>query len=1349
MKSLFNLSASLQIGDDDDDATIVTDNRSSTQANGAMEQLVPEDEGILDSGASDHFILTNAPKTNVKTATHPIKVTQPDGTTNLSTHTCDLDLPELPIHARTNSHIIPGFANASLLSVRRLVDAGCRVIFDMHEARIWYKGRCIMSARRHPKTGLWVLPLANKPTQVQPTLPFELLSTTSTERTNAVAHNAYTMRTKQQAMKYIHQCLFSPPIPTLLRAIENKQLQSFPHLSNTKDVRRHLPDAPATAKGHMKKPRKGIRSTRRNHPIQVENDNQLETIPAAQPRSRIRPRPDEPTVISQDEASNKEINVFCYAAMADKIKGTMYTDVTGALPCRSLEGNLYYLVAYVYDLNAILARPIKDTKSETIVEAFEEVFTYLKDRGFTPKMNVTDNQAARHIKSFLTGKNCKWQFVEPNNHRVNAAERAIQTFKNHFISGLCCTDSEFPLQLWDQLTEQAEITLNLLRTSRRDPTKSAYEDLQGEKFDFNRTPLAPPGTRAVVYEHPASRASWAPRGVDAWYVGPAKDHYRNYRFFIVDTNAYRTSGSCKFFPQHCQYYEPTPMEHATDITDDLVTTAARLPKRQQRKVLTKVARELHKVISQNEAPTSEGGNMRSEGGNLSSEGEATVTRPATPAITTSTNPTAQRVVKTAPRTHQRNTRANVPGTLPPSKFPSYKPQPRRSTRTQRATQHSPTAPTVVQQHHIISQDALLAYLGASMMTNLASNVWRPTELEMNMDAGDDMIYYCGPVTHPLTGKAIKKYQEVIKCEELRETWETAFGKEFGGLAQGDDRTGQKGTNTVIILDAEQIKQIPADRVVTYASIAVDYREQKDDPNRVRITAGGNLIKYPGELTTRTADLQTTKIMWNSVISTPGARYCCFDISSFYLGTPLDRYEYMKMPLHIFPDHVKQQYRLDEKAHKGFVYLEIRRSIWGLPQAGILSNKLLKERLAPHGYHECDHTPGLWKHETRPIAFTLIVDDFGIKYQNREDAEHLFQCLSEHYKVKADWEGKTYCGITLEWDYDNRTVTLSMPGYVEKMLKNFGWSKPAKPQDSPHPAPPRKFGTAAQDTIDEDSSPLLDAKRKRRIQQIVGAGLYYGRAIDNTILVALSSIASNQANATEETEKCAHQLLDYLATHPDAKLQFRASDMILNTHSDASYLSERRARSRIAGYHFLGSVPVKTQPIKLNGAIHIISNLLKCVVASAAEAELGALFHNCQDAKVLRLTLEELGHPQPPTPVHCDNATATGIANDTVKKHRSRSMEKNFFWVTDQVKRKIFDIQWNPGKEMLADYHSKHHATPHHRDVRPWYVHEPNSPTELPRAQRPSTLRGCVGTLEDGYLRHAPLPRIPIRKRAGS
>jgi hypothetical protein len=175
---------------------------------------------------------------------------------------------------------------------------------------------------------------------------------------------------------------------------------------------------------------------------------------------------------------------------------------------------------------------------------------------------------------------------------------------------------------------------------------------------------------------------------------------------------------------------------------------------------------------------------------------------------------------------------------------------------------------------------------------------------------------------------------------------------------------------------------------------------------------------------------------------------------------------------------------------------------------------------------------------------------------------------------------------------------------------------------------------------------------------------------------------------------------------------------------------------------MGWTPKNGEPIQLNGKFHVSLTIMRFVVASAAEAELGALYDNCQTGMIFRLTLNKMGHPQPKTPVHCDNATAVGIANNSMKQQCSRSKEMRFFWVGDMSAQGMYDITWHPRVENLADYQSKHHLGSHHVNVRPWYLHMENSPRYLPRAQSQSTLKGCVGTLERVYVHSVPLPRVP-------
>ena len=215
--------------------------------------------------------------------------------------------------------------------------------------------------------------------------------------------------------------------------------------------------------------------------------------------------------------------------------------------------------------------------------------------------------------------------------------------------------------------------------------------------------------------------------------------------------------------------------------------------------------------------------------------------------------------------------------------------------------------------------------------------------------------------------------------------------ELGRLAQGYQDI--PGTNTIKLMTHEEIKNIPSDRTVTYARIVVDYRAHKEDPNRVCITIGGNLINYPGEIMTRTADLTTTKVMWNSVISTRNARYMCADVKNFYLCTPLERYEYMRMLINLILQEFINLHDLGSKVKNGYVHIEIQRGMYGLPQAGILANTLLKEQLLQNDYFEVPHTPGLFWHKTRLVCFTLVVDDFGIKYVGKEHAQYLLNLAS--------------------------------------------------------------------------------------------------------------------------------------------------------------------------------------------------------------------------------------------------------------------------------------------------------------------------------------------------------------------
>jgi hypothetical protein len=158
---------------------------------------------------------------------------------------------------------------------------------------------------------------------------------------------------------------------------------------------------------------------------------------------------------------------------------------------------------------------------------------------------------------------------------------------------------------------------------------------------------------------------------------------------------------------------------------------------------------------------------------------------------------------------------------------------------------------------------------------------------------------------------------------------------------------------------------------------------------------------------------------------------------------------MVINLSSLPQDIINEFGLLELAHEGRVYIEIQKGTYGLPQAGIIANELLQRRLALDGYRPTEHTHGVWKHETRPVWFSLVVDDFGIKYIGRDNAEHLMASIKNNYDFSSKWTGSAYCGLKLDWDYIKGIVDLSMPICIEEALQKYQHPAPTHPEHAPH------------------------------------------------------------------------------------------------------------------------------------------------------------------------------------------------------------------------------------------------------------------------------------------------------------
>ncbi len=245
-----------------------------------------------------------------------------------------------------------------------------------------------------------------------------------------------------------------------------------------------------------------------------------------------------------------------------------------------------------------------------------------------------------------------------------------------------------------------------------------------------------------------------------------------------------------------------------------------------------------------------------------------------------------------------------------------------------------------------------------------------------------------------------------------------------------------------------------------------------------------------------------------------------------------------------------------------------------------------------------------------------------------------------------------------------------------------------------------YGAQQQLVPNDDTSPPLNTAGIKRIQGIVGSLLYYARAVDNTLLVALSAISSQQAKATENTARAANQLLDYVATYPADGTTYCASAMVLAAHSDASFLTEPGSRSQTGAYIFLS----EDDPIpRFNGPILTSATIIKFVMASAAEAKLAALYLTAREMIPLRNALTEMGWPQPKSPIQTDNSTAAGFVNDTIIQQQIKMLWMRLHWLQCREAQGHFRYYWDKGTTNLADYSTKHHPPAYHLAHRPTHA----------------------------------------------
>jgi hypothetical protein len=391
------------------------------------------------------------------------------------------------------------------------------------------------------------------------------------------------------------------------------------------------------------------------------------------------------------------------------------------------------------------------------------------------------------------------------------------------------------------------------------------------------------------------------------------------------------------------------------------------------------------------------------------------------------------------------------------------------------------------------------------------------------------------VLDPTTSNVLEHCQ-LQRNPRYKATWDTSYTNELGHLCQGiglGDSPSAKhvaGTNTFFCINYHDIP-VHKRREICHTMVVCEVRPEKDDPNRTRVTIGGNRICYPGDVGTNISLLELFKILLNSVFSRKGAHFSSINLKNFYLDSPMPNPEYVCIKNSDILDEFIGKYNLTGQDRDKWIYFKICQGCYSLPQEGILANDLLRSHLEAKGFYEVASTPGLWRHKWWPIHFCLIVDDFGVEYVGLEHFNYLLGVLKKFHGVHYNMASNEFAGIDIEWDYTARHCRISMPGYIPMLLLKFKHPHPTKPQLSSYKCLPITYSSKSHITPDPDSLGLLDASHKCRVQEILGSLLYYARAVDNKLLVALSAISARQAKATITTEHTVDLLLDNVATYP--------------------------------------------------------------------------------------------------------------------------------------------------------------------------------------------------------------------------
>ena len=1152
----------------------------------------------------------------------------------------------------------------------------------------------------------------------------------STSTPTASASLAIRNESAAEVVLWASATLGNPPASTLELACRRGYLGNYPNLT-CKMIRDNWPNTIATAQGHLQMQRQGVQSTKE--------------------KPSRRPEPHDSKYSTRSTHTHRRAE----AALFDRNGNVIFADATGRFPLASADGKEYILIM-TYK-NYIKPVAFANRGADTYVKAFREGIHFFKNLGHTVTSIVLDNETSAAVEKLFKDEKITSQLVPPGIKRSNKAERAIQTFRNHFLAVLGTVHKDFPLDRWDLLLPHIEATMNLLHPSQDDYTKSAYEGIFGHKYDFLQHPMGPAGLLVYVFELPSARDKWATHGEVGFLLGAAMDTYRSYSCLIKSTGSKRISNTVQFFPEPLHMPGSSKEEQLSKIlleTQKLVKESS-----VSEKDISRIVQRLDAaIIKLTNANTDEPPQCSADG--LSSEEAQELIAPKYPARDTEQQRVPkQRVQKQRVQSYRTTPRGNTStkieegitkasvqaiqpdqsSTLPGDNNPLQQRRQRKkhTTAFKRRPKESQFRVLLPAERKDKQNAKYIERIGCNWTDVQTGEKFQITNVVMpNKTKGPGSRtphFEFIPLPQARLPTAEYTYEHTRCHEIMDQTGYARWGRNgfsaairaaepYDGSPLNQQANGKKlklnrelngqharywsladREEKIRLLDSGTIKPvkrntIPRNEIVSYYNpqckeklAAVDNEHFVE--RRVRGTFGGNRSSYKGMTSSQTAEYLTTKVLINATLSDrmhkdPNTKFATADMVDFYLGAMLDEPSYLGMKASAFSQELIDTYSLREYIDdNGTIYFQVVKCMYGHPASGRLSNQKLVSILKAAGYHEDAFVDCLFNHATRNITFALVVDDMGIKYSKVEDVEHLVATIAPHWKVKLDYSGSQFLGMTLDWDYERKPkprVVITSPSVVPKALARFR-DKPSRGKETPTPYTDPVYGTKVQ-MAPFDDSPIAPEASIKRAQEINGVLSHYARVVDYSLLEGVTRLAMTQAQPTADTMTRIEHILDYLERYPQNGIIFEASDMILTSHADASYQSLPGSRSKLGGVHYFAN---KDDPPSVNnGLITTQSAVIKVVCSGASEAEYAALYSVGQTTYFIRLVAAACGYPQTATTIYTDNEVAMGIANRSVKIKRSKSIEKSFHWIRDRVDSGDLTIKWVSSEDNLADYFTK-------------------------------------------------------------